>query len=160
MKKLAVLCLCVLFTLTANSQCDTMILGKWKVISVKTSELYFNLKTDSSFIESDAIKNYPDTNRQMIIELNKMSWGNIRFEFKKGNQLTMQFMEGVVDDNMKFCFNDNKKLISITSKNSLGEDKTDDWSAYMKEGQLHMTIQFDPEDDESKIQFVFERYEN
>lgn len=158
MKQLAVLCFCIFLSAIAKSQCDTVILGKWKVVSVKTSEVYFNLKTDSSFIEPDAIRNYPDTNRQMIIEMNKMAWSNMRFDFKEGNQLIMQFMEGVILDSLRFCFNNNKKLLSTTSKNSFGEDKTDEWLAYLKEGQLHMTIQFDSEDEESKIQFVFERY--
>lgn len=140
---------------SAVSQCDSTLVGKWKVVSVKTSEVYFNLKTDSSFVEPDAIRNYPDTNRQIIIEMNKMAWSNIQFEFKKGNSFTLSMMEGL-SENGKYCFDQIKKSLNVTMKNGLGEDKTEEWKVYLNNQYLHMTFTFGEEEEEEMF-FVFER---
>lgn len=153
MRKLMLSTLFVLLNLLVYCQCDTTIVGKWKVVSIKATGLYVNLKTDSSFIEIDSIGT--TMTKEMIIEMFKEVWGTSQFEFTKDNSYHFKIMADITESG-SYCFNNNKKLLTQTFKNDLGETHSDQNKAYLKGDYFYFHMAKAENDEINDVEMIFE----
>jgi hypothetical protein len=125
---------------SALSQCDNILVGKWKVVAVNNGYTYFNLKTDSVRIAPEMGMGFTsDSAKQQFLALQKMVYGSFEFHFKNDSVLTMRMLDGFVED-VRYCYKKSVNKIKITSKNSLGEDKSDELPAMIKNELLYFTL--------------------
>jgi hypothetical protein len=159
MRKLILFTFFVLLNLLVYCQCDTTIIGKWKVVSIKANGLYVNLKTDSSFIELDLFG--ATMTKEMIIEMIREVWGSSQFEFTKDNSYHFKIMADITE-NGSYCFNSSKKILTQTFKNDLGETYSEQNKAYIKDGYLYLYMAKveDKEINDTEMIFELERVNN
>ena len=80
--RLVIVYLLFICSYQANGQCDKSLVGHWQVVAAFNGEVYFNLKTDSTFISSEIKEMYPDTSSQnRMIALAKDIYSATNFSF-------------------------------------------------------------------------------
>lgn len=125
MKVLTLVALLTICYTPIFGQCDNSLVGKWKVISVFNGEIYFNLKTDSTFLTEEAKQKYPDTLAQkQFIQNAKFIYGTTTFEFQRNGVLILD-MTSIFQDTSRYCYNSTDKILQHTAKNSYGQELTD-----------------------------------
>ena len=86
--KYSVLFIMFFFTeISIFGQCDNSFPGEWKVVSCFNGEVYFNLKTDSTYVTDEIKEMYPDSATQKrFIQLAKDVYGSFVYHFKKNGR--------------------------------------------------------------------------
>jgi hypothetical protein len=130
---------------TSYSQTDTSIIGTWKIVSVKSADIYFNFKTDSISLP-DAVKNkYSDKAEQkMLIDNVSLLYRDTRFQFEKNGTFRQIFMGEVFNGTYRVI--PAKNIIELTGKNSLNEEVTDKVKYNIKNGLLNLILDLDEEE--------------
>jgi len=141
MRYLLFFLICLPLSKTASSQCDNTLIGKWKVVAIKNKYNYINFKTDSAHITAEMAKAYPtDAGKKQFLALQKMSYSSFEFNFKNERMLAMVVSEGGPAEQMQYCYTKSVNKIKLTSKNNLGENKTDEVPAMIKNKLLYLTL--------------------
>jgi len=141
MRYLLLLLICLPLSKAVFSQCDNTLIGKWKVVAIKNKYNYINFKTDSAHITAEMAKAYPtDAGKKRFLALQKMSYSSFEFNFKNDNMLSMVVSEGSPAEQLNYCYTKSVNKIKITSKNSLGLNKTDEVPAMIKNRLLYLTL--------------------
>lgn len=128
------------------SQCDSSLVGSWKPITIFTGEIYYNFTTDSIAIDEGLKQTYPDSSSQeMLIEVVKMMFGNIQFTFNRDGSFELQLMQELRDTGT-YCFNLEKGVVSMTSRNSLEQPVTTESKASLSKGVLYLKMKMGEDD--------------
>jgi hypothetical protein len=102
-------------------QCDTAIIGKWRIVSIFNGEIYVNFKTDSVFVTHEAKQSFTDT-----VELNsfvataKEMFRSLSFLFQK-NGVYKTFIENYDEDSGTYCFKHESNILQLTSNEFYGK---------------------------------------
>ncbi len=143
-----------LLKLTSFGQCDSSLVGKWKVISCFNGEVYFNLKNDSTFLAPEIKVIYPDTlSQKTFIELAKETYGSFVYDFEKDGKFSF-FLHSRFQFSGQYCFIKSKHILRQTTKNSLGEDVTEDVKGKIENGLLYISQKWE---DNTMYNIVLER---
>lgn len=157
MKKVAFLIAVFISVTKIHAQCDSSLIGNWRVVSVKTEDGFFNFLTDSMSVFPGAYNNDKDSAKQVLIDMYKMMYGSIEFDFTSASKLSMRFMGELMINDTKYCFNKNSSLIMVTSQNSLGKPITEEWPGYIKDGLLFLTMSFKGDTGEEAPAFTLQK---
>lgn len=124
---------------SSEAQCDSSLVGKWKLVSYFNGEVYFNLKTDSTYLSPEIIASHPDkSEQQQFIQRAKDFFGNFVYVFGVDGRDSFFIYDRFQYDGTH-CFIPSRGILQQTSKNSLGEDVTEDIKATLKDGLLYMS---------------------
>ncbi len=138
-----------------NGQCDKSIVGSWHVVAAFNGQVYFNLKTDSSFISSEIREMYPDTlSQNRMLSVAKELYGTTKFIFEKNGVFKM-YLDTAFQFEGKYCFKSENNILQLTSKNSSGENITDYSSSRFDKGFLLISQKQD--DGERVLDLVLEK---
>lgn len=141
MKKNVLILFCFFVSLYGFSQANTLI-GKWKVTSVNTDEVYYNAKTDSISLKTEELKEaFKDkTEIKSFIDLLKKTYTNDRFEFDGKGVLSRT---SDIAGTEKFRYKNDTKRKIIIIKN-LSDDVVNDEMPYeFKDGKLYLSKSLD-----------------
>lgn len=157
MKKVAFLIVLFISVTEIHAQCDSSLIGNWRVVSVKTEDGFFNFLTDSMSVFPGAYNNGADSAKQALMDIHKMMYGSIEFDFTTASKLSMRFMGELMINDTKYCFNKKSNLIMVTSQNSLGEYITDEWPGHIKDGLLFITMSVKGDTQEEAPTFTLQK---
>lgn len=142
MTKIVLILFISFFTYFGFAQTNSVV-GKWKVVAVDNSEVFYNAKTDSISISSEELKETYTNESEIkyLIDLIKKFYTNNHFEFDgngiyKWEMYPAKIMEGKYEDDVK------RNVIVIQGKNSFNETTTDEISYKFLDGQLYLTMNF------------------
>ena len=135
------LLICINF-LKANGQINKEIVGKWKVISVTTSEFYIDLKTDSCSIYEKLKSHYPyiDDQKKIILEAKKLySW---QVQFSRDGIFNQYSKNNSVHEG-KYDIDTGLSILTIHDKDASENDKGEKIKIYFKDGKLYQLFEND-----------------
>ena len=142
MKSLISLLSLLVGQISADAQCDTSLIGKWKIVAIFNGEVYLNLKTDSTSLTDEMRKLYPTFKEQKeLIENAKNIYGDTKFIFTKDGELIFE-MASLVKDTSKYCYNSTRNKLQITPKNSNNQDETNTSSTNFINGLFHFNYKW------------------
>jgi len=132
------LSLLVFVSLFGFSQSNSLV-GKWKVIALNNSEVFYNVTTDSISIMSEDLKETYDNESKMkfLVDLIRKMYTNNSFEFTdKGVFKMTSSLAGTIEYRYK---NDIGRSIIVTE--NLSDDGTNYEMSYkFKDSQLYLSM--------------------
>lgn len=153
--RLAIVYLLFICSFQASGQCNKSLVGHWQMIAAFNGEVYFNLKTDSTFISSEIKEMYPDTASQnRMIALAKDIYSATNFKFDK-NGIYRMFLDTTFQIEGRYCYKVKDNILQLTSKNSLGKDITENTISRLENGLLYISKK--QEDSEQTLDLILER---
>ena len=152
--RLLIISLLLSLNIDSKGQCDKSIVGEWKVIAAFNGEIYFNLITDSTFITPDIKQMYPDTASQnRLLALAKQIYSAYKFSFED-KDVYKHYLDTAFLDSGYYCFKPSKKILQLSSKNSLGDEIIEDTISKIENGLLYISYKWG---DENMIDFVLQK---
>lgn len=146
MRYLTLLIMSSFLNLSIQAQCDSLIIGTWKPISVFTGEVYYNFLNDSVSVSDEMKINYPDSSaRSNVISMIKLMFTDFTYTFKNDNSYEMSLMDEVILKGT-YCFYKERNILHITSKNGAGTLATDTLKASISNDILFIRISLEDED--------------
>lgn len=135
------------FSIFAKAQCyNDYISGKWKVIGFSNGEIYYNKKTDSTWLSDEIKDSYSGERLTSFIKLSKEIYLSYKFIFSENG-----YFEQTLDSlpsltlRAKYCLNKSKNILSLTSTNSTRKNVLEKARVAFKQNFLYLNFQFDKE---------------
>jgi hypothetical protein len=143
MKIFTFIILLLLCKLSSFGQCDSSLIGNWKVISCFDGDVYFNLHNDSTFLSPEMIKTFPDTVLQKrFIQDRKELYGSVIYKYKKDGTFEF-FGESYLQLSGRYCFIPSRQILQERSKNPSGKDATENIKVLLQNGLLFLSRKLD-----------------
>ncbi|RVT78471.1 hypothetical protein EOD40_04340 [Flavobacterium sufflavum] len=144
MKRFLIIVFLAYSSLIFSQEKDTLIIGKWKVISIETHNYYYNSETDSlSYFKEykkmlpDLIKSFGYKNLAEFEQGTKKEFANDKFIFKDNNVYLRKKGDKILREG-NYTANKSEKTISFKDK-----DKPEHIMEYfIEKGLLHLTMNF------------------
>ena len=153
--RLAIVYLIFICSFQASGQCNKSLVGHWQVVAAFNGEVYFNLKTDSTFISSEIKEMYPDTASQnRMLAAAKEIYSGTNFKFDKNGIYKMYFDTNFLTEG-QYCYKAKDNILRLISKNSLGRDMVENLISRLENGLLYISQK--QEDDEHTLDLILEK---
>lgn len=146
MRYLILFVLCTSFSLGIKAQCDSSLIGVWKPISVITGEIRFDFTNDSLSVSRERrISNSDSSSQNMMRDMIKLMFHDFQCTFRKDGSFEIMLYDDLKDEGT-YCFNREKEVIILTSKNSLGEPVATESKASFIKGILYLKMDMGEDD--------------
>ena len=131
--------------LSVFSQCDESLTGDWKVISCFNGEIYFNLKTDSTFLTTEIKNQYPDSiSQRALLQTAIDIYGSLMYHYDKNGTFILTSESHFLYSG-KYCFVPSNETVLETSKDSMGKEIVEKINAKLENGLLRLSKKWDGE---------------
>ena len=153
MKRPFLLTYFLLISIFTYSQCDSLLIGKWRIISTYSGTVYMNVKDDSSFIPKDSfLKDKDSVSQRDFVKANIAMFKKLIYEMDKDKCHTYS-LDSSTNFSVNYCFMRSKDLIKYTISLKSGEIREVYSIAKIENGLLSISSQ----PGKPYYQIVFER---